>query len=93
MEKLTIDGREYDVYTEQDWVADRTLSVQEGQLIEPAVFWQLLNSVPPQRYGRGIFQPGEPYSHDWNSGRALFQTFESMGNNYWKYVGLKITQS
>jgi len=90
MDKRTIDGREYDVYTAQDWERDRTLKVQAGQVIEPAVFWQLLNSVPPLTYGRGIFQPGEPYSHDWDSGRALYRTFEQMGEDYWKYVGLKI---
>lgn len=89
MEKRTIEGREYDVYTEQDWERDRTLKVQVGQVIEPAVFWQLLNSVPPQTYRRGIFQPGEAYSHDRESG-ALYQTFEQMGEDYWKYVGLKI---
>jgi len=90
MEKRTIEGREYDVYTEQDWEADGVLKVQVGQVIEPGVFWQLLNSLPPRTYKRGIFQPGEAYSYDWNSGMNLYQTFEQMGDNYWKYVGLKI---
>lgn len=73
----------------QDWERDRTLKVEVGQVIEPAVYWQLLNSLPPQTYGRGTFQPGEPYSHDWTTGSPLFQTFESVGDDYWKYVGLK----
>ena len=40
MEKRTIEGREYDVYTEQNWERDRTLKVQAGQLIAHEVFWQ-----------------------------------------------------
>lgn len=89
MEKKTIGGIEYDVYTMQDWERDRTLSVKEGQLIEPEVFWQLLESLPPHKYGKGVFAVGEPYTHDWNTGQALYQTFESMGDYYYKYIGLK----
>lgn len=89
MEKLNINGNVYDVYTEQDWETDRVLKVQVGQLIEPSVFYQLRDCVPPQTYGRGFFQPGEADSHDWTTGRPLYQTFESMGCNYWKYVGLQ----
>lgn len=86
---MTVNGTTYEVYTDADWERDGTLHVKEGQLIAPKVFWQLLESVPPRTYRRGIFQPGEAYSHDWNTGRALYQTFESMGNDYYKYVGLK----
>lgn len=89
MEKRTIDGREYSVYTMQDWERDSTLKVEVGQVIEPAVYYQLLNAVPPKHYTRGIFQPGEPYSHDWDTGRGLYQTFHHVGENYYKYVGLK----
>lgn len=78
-----------DVYTMKDWENDRTLKVKEGQTIEPSVFWSLLNSLPPQTYGRTLFQPGEPYDHDWNTGRALYRTFEHVGEYYYKYIGLK----
>lgn len=89
MAKKTIDGREYDVYTMQDWERDRTLKVKVGQAIEPDVFWQLCNALPPHRWSMGVFQPGEPDSFDWDSRRNLYQTFEQLGGDYYKYVGLK----
>ncbi len=89
MEKKTIFGREYDVYTDQDWERDGTLKVEVGQLISPDVYYQLLNALPPKCYGSGVFQPGEPDSHDWDTGQALFQTFEHVGHDYHKYVGLR----
>lgn len=89
MEKRTIGGQEYEVYTNADWERDHTLKVQEGQLITPEVYWQLLNSMPPVCYRGMYFQPGEAYSHDWNTGKALYQTFKSMGDNYYLYEGLQ----
>lgn len=78
-----------DVYTMDNWAEDRTLKVQEGQIIAPEVFYQLLESVPPETYSSGIFQPGEAYSHDFKTGRALYMTFENVGDDYYKYVGLR----
>lgn len=89
MEKTTIDGREYSVYTMQDWEEHGTLAVAEGQVIEPDIFWHLLNSVPPKTYGMGRFQVGEPDSWDFEHCCNLYQTFEHIEGNYWKYVGLK----
>jgi len=89
METKTISGKTYNVYTNADWERDRTLKVQVGQLIEPSVYYQLLNSVPPKAYRHGVFQPGEAYSHDWDKGCALYQTYEHVGYDYYKYVGLK----
>ena len=81
------------IYTSQDWENDGTLKVQVGQIIAPEVFWQLRDCVPPKTYGGGIFQVGEPYTHDWNTGKALYQTFEFVktvdGKPYYRYVGLK----
>lgn len=89
MERKEINGKEYLVYTMRDWEEDGTLKVEVGQLIAPYVFFQLLGSVPPKTYGNGLFQVGEPYSHDWNTVQALYRTFEEIDRNYWLYVGLK----
>ena len=82
-----------ELYTYKDWERDGTLNMQEGQIIEPEIFWQLLECVPPRTYKNGIFQVGEPYSHDWNTGKALYQTFElayKIDNEpYYRYVGIK----
>ena len=89
MEKKTIGGQEYEVYTNADWVRDKILGVKEGQLIAPEVYCQLLNCVPPVCFRGTYFQPGEAYSHDWNMGKALFQTFRRMGDGYYLYEGLQ----
>lgn len=89
MEKKTIDGHEYDIYTMADWTKDGTLGVQVGQVVEPDVFWQLCEAVPPHRWGRGVFQPGEAYDYDMEQCCQVYQTFEQMGGDYYKYVGLK----
>ena len=77
------------IYTMQQWHEDRILNVQVGQLIHPDVFFQLLNGVPPQTYSDGIFQMGEPHSHETTTGRPLYMTFEQEKGQYYRYVGLK----
>lgn len=90
MEKITIDGIEYDVYTMEDWRKDGSLKVEEGQAIEPEVFWDLCEALPPHRWGKGVFQPGEPWDHDMQTGKALYQTFEKLNSDdYYKYIGLR----
>lgn len=89
MKEKEINGIKYDVYTYEDWCNDGDLSVKVGQLIDPRVYFQLLNSLPPKQNGI-YFQCGEPDSHDWNTGKALYKTYESMGEHYYKYIGLKI---
>jgi hypothetical protein len=83
-----INGKVYEVYTMQDWEDDKTLKVKEGQVIEPAIYWHLLNCLPPKQNG-DFFQVGEPYSHDWTTGKALYQTYEHLEDNYYLYIGLK----
>ena len=89
MEKKTIGGHEYEVYTMADWERDHTLKVQVGQLIEPEVYWQLLNSVPPVCFRGTYFQPGEPDSYDFEHCCQLYQTFKNMGNDFYLYEGLQ----
>lgn len=82
-------GQQYEVYTALDWERDRTLSVKVGQVINPDVFWDLCGSMPPRTWAHGVFQPGEPYSHDHETGEALYHTFERIEGEFYKYVGLK----
>ena len=89
METMMINGQSYDVYTMADWERDKTLKVKVGQVIEPDVYYQLLNSVPPKVYRGDVFQPGEPDSWDWDGHCELYLTFERVEGEYYKYVGLK----
>lgn len=78
-----------EIYTYKQWFEDRTLKVQEGQLIDEEVFDDLLCCMPPTTYKMGFFQPGEPYGHDWNTGQALYRTFELQECGLYKYIGLR----
>lgn len=73
------------IYTKEQWSKDGSLSVNVGQLISEEVFCQLLESVPPKTFGRGIFQVGEPRNHDFAM-RPLFDTFENTADG-WKFCG------
>ena len=86
--------KEFDLYTAEQWAADGSLNVKEGQVITPDVFWRLCEALPPHRWSGGIFQPGEPYTHEPdpnNPGymRPLYETFEAIGDDYYKYIGLR----
>lgn len=85
--KVLSESMEGDVYTMEDWERDGSLKIQPGQAVSDDVVRELLYCVPPATYGKGIFQPGEPWSHDRN-GRQLFQTFER-DESGWRYVGIK----
>lgn len=78
-----------DIYTMKDWERDGSLSMREGQVIDSEVFWELCECMPPHRWSNKIFQPGEPYDHDMNTGKALYQTFEHVGNYRYRYIGLR----
>ena len=78
------------IYTYEQWCKDKTLKVKEGQFIDDKVFYQLLGCVPPKTYERGLFQVGEPSDHDWNTGKALYNTFEyDKTEKLYKYIGLR----
>lgn len=77
-----------EIYTYKQWEKDGTLKMKEGQQIEKSIFCQLLESVPPTCYRGRFFQPGEAWSHDWKTGKALYMTFEEKAGEYF-YVGLK----
>lgn len=76
-----------EIYTMQDWRNDKSLKVQIGQYIDEEVFEQLLDSIPPITYSRGVFQPGEAYDHNMETGNPLYQTFVK-NNDLYQYVGL-----
>lgn len=75
-----------DTYTMQDWQRDRTLKPKIGQVLEPKVYHQLRNCMPPKNDGK-FFQMGEAYTHE--NSTALYMTFERVVGSYYKYIGLK----
>ena len=87
-----------EIYTMKQWERDRSLKCEQGQKISADVFYELLNAVPPTFYRMGIFQCGEPYAHDYNTGLALYKTFryvenDANGEPIYEYVGLMCDQN
>lgn len=76
------------IYSMKDWERDGSLNPKIGQTVTDDIIDELDNCLPPHRYSGGVFQPGEAYSHDWDTGKALYQTFERRKIG-WEYVGLK----
>ena len=81
-----------EVYRMSDWSRDGVLKLSVGDFIEPDIYYELLNSVPPIRDGV-YFQPGEAYSSD-EYGQPLYQTFfrqyyTDSGEPLYQYLGLR----
>lgn len=76
-------------YTMKQWQEDKYFNAEVGQVCDAEVMFQLINNVPPRTYSDDIFQAGEPWSHDFSTGKALYLTFELVGNYEYKYIGLQ----
>ena len=80
-------------YTREDWHNDGVLNVQIGQIVDDDIIEQLADCVPPRYYSRGLFQPGEPASHEvWEEDPrfviALYDTYERAEEG-WRYLGMQ----
>lgn len=76
------------VYTMEDWQRDRELSPAIGQYVDNDVVWELIECLPPAYWRFGIFQVGEPYSHDKETCAPLYATFVQVNTDgLWEYKG------
>ncbi len=74
----------------KDWERDGSLSPKVGQIVSADIIEDLANCLPPHKWSNEVFQPGEAYSHDWSTGKALYQTFEYInGKGDCRYAGLR----
>lgn len=79
------------MYTMKDWKRDGSLKVKVNQIISNEVAEQLINSVPPTTYARGLFQVGEPADTDYEALKdgieiPLFDTYKRTAEG-WMYLG------
>lgn len=74
----------------KDWERDGSLRLSPGMLVDAEIIWELKGCVPPAYLGYGVFQVGEPASHDTETFQQLYDTFIQQKNNFatWKYIGL-----
>ena len=78
--------KENNIYTMQQWAADKMFSAQPGQFVEDAVYYQLLDSVPPRSDGSDYMQVGEAYGTCPKTGKNTYTTFVKE-NGMWKFIG------
>lgn len=80
------------VYTMQDWANDGTFKAAAGQEIEEAIYEQMYNCLPPKNWHEEgytkSFRVGEPYTHDYETGRAIYSAFGMKQGKYY-YLGLR----
>lgn len=78
------------IYTMKDWERDGSLRLSPDMLVDSEVIWELRDCVPPAYYQYGVFQVGEPASHDTETFQDLYETFIHLRNamGVWKYAGL-----
>ena len=74
-------------YTLKDWERDGELNPTIGQEVEDAIYWDLLNSLPPACNRHNIFQAGEAYDHDWQTLAPLYTTLRRNEQGKWIYCG------
>lgn len=74
----------------KDWERDGSLRLSPDMLVDSEVVNELIDCVPPAYYGHGVFQVGEPASHDTQTYQQLYATFIRVVHAFatWKYVGL-----
>ena len=74
----------------EDWQRDGVFSASIGQAVSRSVFLELRDSVPPAYNGGGLFQVGEPYTHDKENGKPLYTTFQTDERGEWIYIGHRL---
>ena len=79
-------GRQYNYI---DWERDKTFSPSIGQEVDIEIFLDLRDCGPPAYYSEheGIMQVGEPYDHDYKTGKKLYTTLRKNENGHWTYCG------
>lgn len=88
------------VYTEEQWMKDRTFKAEVGQEIEESIYYEMRDCVPPlsltpaqkamigERFNIKVkrgFLVGEPY--DYINGRAIYSAFVKDDNDRYYFVG------
>lgn len=75
------------MYTMKDWERDGDFKAKVGEVVEDAIYWELLNCVPPLTHTHSLMQVGEPYGADAELPQMLFRTFKRTDQG-WVNCGL-----
>lgn len=60
MRQEVINGRTVQVQEMTDWKSSIYDDFKPGDYFDADIAWELINAVPPHRFGCGYFQMGEP---------------------------------
>lgn len=63
MYKHKLNGKPIVVQEHDDWKTSIDNDFKPGDYFDAAIAWDLINCVPPHRFGKTYFQCGEPHSH------------------------------
>lgn len=79
------------IYTREQWAADRNFNAATGQEIEAEIYEEMFNVMPPLRLvdAQGCtagFRVSEPYTH--RGGKPLYRAFGKRDGKYY-YLGLQ----
>lgn len=82
------------MYTREDWQRDRNFSAAAGQEIDPEIYDEMLDALPPvslprQLRAQGLrgFMMGEPHDFEPGTGRTRYMAF-TRRNGHCYYEGL-----
>lgn len=96
MFKYNLEGEEIEVFELKDWKGSFDEDFKKGDYVNADIAWDLINALPPHRFGFGYFQCGEPHSYrpDENGElRATYLTLNRVNDEpeIWKYLGNNFT--
>lgn len=90
MKTVNIDGYEYQVKDQSDWLEDFNKDFQPGDYVDQEIVDYFRDVLPPRNMSAGYLQVGEPYSHVPDQDgryRATYNTFTKSAPGVWLYCG------
>lgn len=69
------------IKTLKDWRGDLSDYLKPNDEIDEDLYYYFLEVLPPEYQENGVFQVGEPYSHD-KENKPIFDTFEQIKDKY-----------
>ena len=87
MYKTNLNGKKITVMQMEDWKTSIDDNFKPGDYFDENIAWDLINSVPPQNFGNGYFQCGEP--HSYVGGKQTYLTLERVSREpeIWQFLG------
>lgn len=70
------------IKTKKDWHGTLEEYLITGDEVDEELYYYFLEVLPPAYMSRGVFQVGEPYSHN-EENKPLYDTFQEVAGRYY----------